>query len=59
MKNHELKSLIKTGNKLFKRILELKTIIETSKDPHEVHNAKRELEHVQERFNEIFDKVFK
>lgn len=59
MKNRELKSLIRTGNKLFKRIIELEAIIETSNDPREVHEAKRELEHVQERFNVIFDKVFK
>ena len=58
VKNRELKSLIKTGNKLFKRILELETLIETSNDPHEIHEAKRELEHLRKAFNVIFDKVF-
>lgn len=59
VKNRELKSLIRTGNKLFKRILELETIIATSTNAQEIHEATRELEHVQKGFNVIFDKVFK
>lgn len=59
LKNRELKSLIKTGNKLFKRILELEAIIETSTNEYQVHEAKRELEHLHRTFNVIFDKVFK